>query len=47
MSNKFFYVNDESQNDNSKNINVQAFNEHLSLTLFSKLYCLNIKILGY
>ena len=35
------------KNDNSKNINVPAFKEHLSLTLFSKLYCLNMKILGY
>ena len=31
MSNNFFYANDESQNDNSKNINVPAFNEPLSL----------------
>ena len=30
-----------------KNINVTAFAEQLSLTLFSKLYCLNMKILGY
>ena len=47
MSNKFFYANDERKNDNSKNINVTAFKEHLSLTLFSKLYCLNMKILVY
>ena len=34
------------KNDNSKNINVPAFKEHLSLTLFSKLYSLNMKILN-
>ena len=33
--------------DNGKNINVTAFKEQLSLILFSKLYCLNMKILGY
>ena len=37
MSNQFFYANDERKNDNSKNINVTAFKEHLSLTLLSKL----------
>ena len=47
MSNKIFYANDERKNDNSKSINVTAFKEHLSFTLFSKLYCLNMKILGY
>ena len=47
MSNKIFYANDERKNDNSKNVNVTAFKEHLSFTLFSKLYCLNMKILGY
>ena len=47
MSNKFFYANDERKNGNSKNFNVPAFKEHLSLTLSSKLYCLNMKILGY
>ena len=47
MSNKNFYANDEIKNDNSKSINVRAFKEHLSLPLFSKLYCLNMKILGY
>ena len=47
MSNKFFYGNDERKNDNSKNINATAFKEHLSLILFSNLYCLNMKILGY
>ena len=41
-----FYANDERNNDNSKNINVPAFKEHLSLTLFSKLYSLNMKILN-
>ena len=46
MSSKFFYAIDERKNDNSKN-NVTAFKEHLSVTLFSKLYCLNMKILGY
>ena len=46
MSNKFFYATDERKKDNSKN-NVTAFKEHLSLTLFSKLYCLNMKTLGY
>ena len=45
--NKSFYANDERKNDNSKNINVTAFKEQLSLTLFSKLYCLNMKILGF
>ena len=46
MSNKFFYANDEERkNDNSKNINVPAFKEHLSLTLFLRLYCLNMKML--
>ena len=39
MNNKFFDGNDERRNDNSKNVNVTAFKEHLSLTLFSKLYC--------
>ena len=43
-----FYVNDEKKkkkkNDSSKNINVPAFKEHLSPTLFSKLYSLNMKI---
>ena len=29
------------------NINVATFKEHLFFTLFSKLYCLNMKILGY
>ena len=33
------------KNDNSKN-NVPAFKEHLSLTLFSQLYPLNMKILN-
>ena len=47
MSNKFFYANDERKNDNSKNINVTAFKEHLSLILSSKLYSLNMKILVY
>ena len=47
MSNKFFYANDDRKNGNSKNINVTAFKEHLSLTLFSKLYYLNMKILDY
>ena len=42
----FFYANDERKIDNSKNINVPAFKEHLSLTLFSKLYSLNMKILN-
>ena len=37
----------KEKNDNSKNINVTAFKEHLSLTLFSKLFCLNMKILGF
>ena len=46
-NNKFFYANDERKNDSSKNINITAFKEQLSLTLFSKLYCLNMKILGY
>ena len=46
-NNKFFYENDERKNGNSKNINVTAFKEQLSLTLFSKLYCLNMKILGF
>ena len=44
---KIFYVNDERKNDNGKSINVTAFEEHLSLTLFSKLYFLNMKTLGY
>ena len=47
MSNKFFYANDESKKDNSKNSNVTAFKEHLSITLSSKWYCLNMKVLGY
>ena len=47
MSNKIFYANDERKNDNGKSINVTAFKEHLSLSLFSKLYCLNMKILGH
>ena len=47
MSNKFFYANDERKNDSSKNINVPGFKEHLSHILFSKLYSLNMKILGY
>ena len=35
MSNKFFLCKyDERKNDNSKNINVTAFKEHLSVTLF-------------
>ena len=34
MSNKIFYANDERKNDNDKRINVTAFKEHLSLTLF-------------
>ena len=38
---------DEWKNDNGKNINITAFKEQLSLTLFSKLYCSNMKILGY
>ena len=42
-----FYANDERKNDNSKNINVTAFKEQLSLILFSKLYSSNMKILGY
>ena len=46
-NNKFFYENDERKNGNSKNINVTAFKEQLSLTLFSELYCLNMKILDY
>ena len=46
MSNEFFYANDGRKNDNSKNINVPAFKEHLSLTLFSKLYSSNMKILN-
>ena len=46
-NNKFFYENDERKNGNSKNINVTGFKEQLSLTLSSKLYCLNMKILGY
>ena len=40
-----FYANDEKKknnNNNSKNINVPTFKEHLSLTLFSKLYSLLI-----
>ena len=37
MGNKFFYANDERKIDNNKNINIAAFKEHLSLTLFSKL----------
>ena len=41
-----FYGNDERKYDNSKNINVPAFKEHLPLTLFSKLYSLNMKILN-
>ena len=45
MSISFFYANDERKNHNNKNINVAAFKEHLSLTLFSKLYSLNMKIL--
>ena len=40
-----FYANNEKKNDNSKN-NVPAFKGHLSLTLFSKLYSLNMKILN-
>ena len=47
MSNKFFYANDERKSDSNKNILVTTFKEHLSLTLFSKLYCLDMKILGY
>ena len=47
MSDKFFYVNDERKNGNSKNINVPAFKEHLSLTLFSNLHSLSMEILGY
>ena len=45
--NKLFYANDERKNDNSKNIKVTAFKEQLSLTLFLKLHCLNMKMLGY
>ena len=45
--NKLFYANDERKNGNSKNIKVTAFKEQLSLTLFLKLHCLNMKILGY
>ena len=41
-----FYANDGKKNDNSKNINAPAFKEHLPLTLFSKLYSLNMKILN-
>ena len=41
-----FYANDERKNDNSKNIDVPDFKEHLSLTLFSKLYSFNLKILN-
>ena len=47
MGNKIFYANDERKNNNGKSINVTAFKEPLSLTLFSKLCCLNMKILGY
>ena len=47
MSTKIFYANDERKNDNGKSINVIGFKERLSLTLFSKLYCLNMKILGH
>ena len=47
MSNQFFYANDERKNDNSKNINVTVLKELLSLALFLKLDCLNMKILGY
>ena len=36
----------KKKSDNSKNINVPAFKEHLSFTLFSKLYSLNMKILN-
>ena len=44
----FFGANNErKKNDNSKNINLRAFKEQLSFTLFSKLYCLNMKILDY
>ena len=32
-----FRANDESKNDNSKNINVTAFMEQLSITMFSNL----------
>ena len=35
----------KEKNDNSKSNNVPAFKEHLSLILFLKLYCLNMKIL--
>ena len=45
MSNNFFYANDERKNDNSKNINIPAFKERLSLKSFSKLYSLNMEIL--
>ena len=45
MSNEFFYANYERKIDNSKNINVPVFKEHLFLTLFSKLYSLNMNIL--
>ena len=42
-----FYANDEEEkNDNSRNLNAPAFKEHLSLTLFSKLYSLHMKILN-
>ena len=43
----FFRAIGERKNDNSININLTAFKEQLSLTLFSKLFCLNMKILGY
>ena len=47
MRNKIFYANDERKNDNGKSINVTALKEHLSLSLFWKSYCLNMKILGH
>ena len=36
----------KKKKDNSKKINALAFKEHSSLTLFSKLYSLNMKILN-
>ena len=40
-------MNDESKNGNSKKINATAFTEQLSITLFSILCCLNMRLLGY
>ena len=49
VSNKIFYANDGRKKDISKSINIAAFKEHIPyiIILLTKLYCLNMKILGY